>query len=80
MALQRANAVSQVINLLIMAIGRDLMSLIGLCIVMVIQDPVMSLAGFIVTPPAFLFLRKRTTWRCCSARLHRKPSRRNVHP
>jgi len=53
-----ANAVSQVINLLIMAIGRDLMSLIGLCIVMVIQDPVMSLAGLIVAPPAFLFLRK----------------------
>jgi len=53
-----ANAVSQVINLLITAIGRDLLSLIGLCIVMVIQDPVMSLAGFITAPPAFLFLRK----------------------
>ena len=53
-----ANAVSQVINLLITAIGRDLMSLIGLCIVMVIQDPVMSLVGVIVAPPAFLFLRK----------------------
>jgi ATP-binding cassette, subfamily B, bacterial MsbA len=53
-----ASAVSQVINLLITAIGRDLMSLIGLCIVMVIQDPVMSLAGFITAPPAFLFLRK----------------------
>jgi ABC-type multidrug transport system fused ATPase/permease subunit len=26
--------------------------------VMVVQDPVMSLAGFIVAPPAFLFLRK----------------------
>src|SRR5271169_6110498 len=51
-------AVSQVINLLITAIGRDLMSLIGLCIVMVIQDPVMSLVGVIVAPPAFLFLRK----------------------
>jgi ATP-binding cassette, subfamily B, bacterial MsbA len=53
-----ANAVSQVINLLITAIGRDLMSLIGLCIVMVVQDPVMSLAGLITAPPAFLFLRK----------------------
>jgi ATP-binding cassette subfamily B protein len=53
-----ATAVSQVINLLITAIGRDLMTLIGLCIVMVVQDPVMSLAGFIVAPPAFLFLRK----------------------
>jgi ATP-binding cassette, subfamily B, bacterial MsbA len=53
-----ANAVSQVINLLITAIGRDLMSLIGLSIVMVIQDPVMSLAGVVVAPPAFIFLRK----------------------
>jgi subfamily B ATP-binding cassette protein MsbA len=53
-----AAAVSQVINLLITAIGRDLLSLIGLCTVMVVQDPVMSLAGVIVAPPAFLFLRK----------------------
>jgi subfamily B ATP-binding cassette protein MsbA len=53
-----ANAVSGVINLLITAIGRDLMSLIGLCIVMVIQDPAMSLFGFIGAPPAFYFLRK----------------------
>ena len=51
-------AVSQVINLLITAIGRDLMSLIGLCIVMVVQDPAMSLGGLIIAPPAFLFLRK----------------------
>ena len=53
-----AAAVSGVINLLITAIGRDLMSLIGLSIVMVIQDPVMSLIGFLAAPPAFFFLRK----------------------
>ncbi len=53
-----AQAVSSVINLLITAIGRDLMSLIGLSIVMVTQDPVMSLAGFIAAPPAIFFLRK----------------------
>ena len=47
-----------VINLLITAIGRDLMSLIGLCIVMVTQDPVMSIAGFVAAPPAIFFLRK----------------------
>src|ERR1700685_916618 len=51
-------AVSQVINLLITAIGRDLMSLIGLCIVMVVQDPAMSIGGVIIAPPAFLFLRR----------------------
>jgi len=53
-----AAAVTQVINLLITAIGRDAMSLLGLSLVMVIQDPVMSLAGFVVAPPAFFFLRK----------------------
>jgi ATP-binding cassette subfamily B protein len=53
-----AAAASQVISLLITAIGRDLMSLIGLSIVMVIQDPVMSLGGLIMAPPALFFLRK----------------------
>jgi ATP-binding cassette, subfamily B, bacterial MsbA len=53
-----AAAVSGVINLLITAIGRDLMSLVGLCAVMVIQDPAMSLIGFVAAPPAFYFLRK----------------------
>ena len=53
-----AAAVSQVINLLITAFGRDLMSLIGLSIVMVTADPIMSLAGFIMAPPAFFVLRK----------------------
>jgi ABC-type multidrug transport system fused ATPase/permease subunit len=55
-----ANAVSQVINLLITAIGRDLMSLIGLSIVMVVQDPVMSLAGFLMP-------RRRRSFSCASS-------------
>ena len=53
-----ANSVSQVINLLITAIGRDLMSLIGLCAVMVIRDPVMSIAALVIAPPALFVLRK----------------------
>src|ERR1700751_1978433 len=53
-----AAAVSQVISLLITAIGRDLMSLIGLTVVMVIQDPIMALIGFVMGPPAFFVLRK----------------------
>jgi ATP-binding cassette, subfamily B, bacterial MsbA len=53
-----ANAVSQVINLLITAVGRDLLSLIGLCAVMVTRDPIMSIGGLIVVPPAIFFLRK----------------------
>jgi ATP-binding cassette, subfamily B, bacterial MsbA len=53
-----AAAVSQTINLLITAVGRDLMSLIGLTFVMVMQDPIMSIAGLIIAPPALIFLRK----------------------
>ncbi len=53
-----AIAVAQVINLLITAVGRDLMSLIGLTTVMVIQDPLMSIAGFVIAPPALFVLRR----------------------
>jgi ATP-binding cassette subfamily B protein len=53
-----ATSVSQVLSLLINAVGRDLLSLIGLVIVMVMQDPYMSLFGFVVAPPAMLVLRK----------------------
>ncbi len=53
-----AAAATQVINLLVTSIGRDLLSLIGLVIVMVVQDPLMSFFAFIVAPPAFLILRK----------------------
>src|SRR5262249_46211394 len=37
-----AAAASQVLNLLITSIGRDLLSLLGLAAVMAVQDPVMS--------------------------------------
>jgi ATP-binding cassette subfamily B protein len=53
-----AAAATQVINLLIISVGRDLLSLIGLTIVMVVQDPLMSFISFVVAPPAFLILRK----------------------
>ena len=53
-----AAAASQVLNLLITSIGRDLLSLIGLAAVMAVQDPVMSLLSIIVVPPAMLILRK----------------------
>ncbi len=53
-----ANSVTQVLNLLINAVGRDVLSLIGLIAVMVMQDPYMALLGFAVAPPAMLVLRK----------------------
>ena len=53
-----AAACTQVINLLVTSLGRDLLSLIGLVTVMVVQDPLMSFFSFVVAPPAFLVLRK----------------------
>lgn len=53
-----AQAVTQVLNLLITAVGRDFLSLVGLAAVMVIQDPWMSLFGLLVAPPALFVIRK----------------------
>jgi ATP-binding cassette, subfamily B, bacterial MsbA len=53
-----AYSVTQVLNLLINALGRDLLLLIGLVVVMLMQDPYMALLGFLVAPPAMLVLRK----------------------
>jgi ATP-binding cassette, subfamily B, bacterial MsbA len=53
-----AAAATQVLNLLITSIGRDLFSLIGLGGVMVLQDPMLSIGALLVCPPAMLVLRK----------------------
>jgi ATP-binding cassette subfamily B protein len=53
-----SNSATQVLNMLITAVGRDLLSLIGLVTVMVIQDPVMSLSALVIAPPALWILRK----------------------
>jgi ATP-binding cassette subfamily B protein len=53
-----ATAATQVLTLLITAVGRDFFSLVGLVIVMAIQDPTMTLAAFVICPPAILGLRK----------------------
>jgi ATP-binding cassette subfamily B protein len=53
-----STAANLVLILLITSIGRDAFTLIGLFAVMVIQDPVMSLIGLIIAPPAMLFMRK----------------------
>jgi ABC-type multidrug transport system fused ATPase/permease subunit len=53
-----ANSVTQVLSLLINAVGRDVLSLVALVTVMVTQDPLMSLLGLLVAPPAMLVLRK----------------------
>ncbi len=53
-----ANSVTQVLSLLINAVGRDLLSLIALVFVMVTQDPYMAIFGFLIAPPAMIVLRK----------------------
>jgi ATP-binding cassette, subfamily B, bacterial MsbA len=53
-----ANAITEVLSLLINALGRDLLLLIGLIAVMVIQDAYMATLGFLIAPPAMLFIRK----------------------
>jgi ATP-binding cassette subfamily B protein len=55
---QGASSSAQVIHVLVSAIGRDLLSLIGLAAVMVVQDPVLSLVSIIVVPPALIVMRK----------------------
>ena len=53
-----ANSATQVLNLLITAVGRDFLTLLGLAAVMVFQDPVLSLITLVVAPPAVLIMRK----------------------
>jgi subfamily B ATP-binding cassette protein MsbA len=53
-----ATSAAAVLNLLITAIGRDVLTFVALVGVMVYGAPVLSLFGLIVMPPAALLLRK----------------------
>jgi ATP-binding cassette, subfamily B, bacterial MsbA len=55
---QGANSVTQVLSLLINAVGRDLLLLFGLVVVMIVQDAYMAIFGFLIAPPAMFVLRK----------------------
>ncbi|MEM8839361.1 MAG: ABC transporter ATP-binding protein [Pseudomonadota bacterium] len=48
---QNAQGARQVIDLVVTSICRDALTLIGLIIVMVLQDPLLSLIAFITAPP-----------------------------
>lgn len=56
--LQGAGAMTAVLNVVLLALGRDLMSLIGLLAVMVVQNPMLSVIGIVVMPPAVVGVRK----------------------
>ncbi|MFO1109777.1 MAG: ABC transporter ATP-binding protein [Bradyrhizobium sp.] len=53
-----AKSITDVLNMLINAIGRDLLMLVSLLGVMIWQDPLMSLLGLVAVPPAMLVMRK----------------------
>jgi ATP-binding cassette subfamily B protein len=53
-----AGSAAQVLNLVINALGRDFLSLIGLVAVMVWKAPLMAILAFMVMPPAVLTVRK----------------------
>jgi ATP-binding cassette subfamily B protein len=53
-----AASITQVLSLIITAVGKDFLTLTGLVIVMVSQDPFLSMLSLVVAPPMFLFIRK----------------------
>src|SRR6201991_1475130 len=53
-----AKSITDVLNMLVNAIGRDLLMLLSMIAVMAWQDPVMSFIGLVAVPPAMLVLRK----------------------
>jgi ATP-binding cassette subfamily B protein len=53
-----AGSASQALNLLVNALGRDLLSLVGLVAVMVWKAPLLAIIAFMVMPPAVLTVRK----------------------
>jgi ATP-binding cassette subfamily B protein len=53
-----AGSAAQVLNLVVNTLGRDLLSLVGLVAVMVWKAPLLSIAAFMVMPPAVLTVRK----------------------
>jgi len=52
-----ARAAAEALRTLVTSLGRDLLTLIGLITVMVVQEPILSLIGLVVMPPAVLFVR-----------------------
>lgn len=51
-----AGATARILNLLVTTASRDVLSLIGLTTVMIFQDPVMSISGLLIAPPAWFGL------------------------
>lgn len=67
-----ARAAANVLRQLVTALGRDVMTLTCLAAVMFIQEPILSLIGFIIMPPAIWFMRDlmRRTRNISSKEIH----------
>jgi ATP-binding cassette subfamily B protein len=53
-----ANSASTVVNLLVSAVGRDLLTVISTCVVMLVGDPALLLLFLVVVAPSLKMLRK----------------------
>jgi ATP-binding cassette subfamily B protein len=53
-----ATTVAAMLNVLVLGLGRDLMTLIGLVVVMVVQNPFLSIFGVVLMPVAVVGVRK----------------------
>lgn len=53
-----SNAVRDAINLTMVSLGRDLLTVIGLCIVMIWQDPILFMSVIVAAPPVVFILRR----------------------
>jgi ATP-binding cassette, subfamily B, bacterial MsbA len=52
-----ARATADLLKMVVNSLGRDLLTLVGLASVMLIQDPVLAVVGFVIMPPAVYFVR-----------------------
>jgi ATP-binding cassette subfamily B protein len=52
-----ASGARSVLDLIITSVGRDVLTLIGLVIVMAVQDPIMMIFALVTMPPAVYFIR-----------------------
>ena len=55
---QATASATSVLNVVVLALGRDLMTLVALVCVMVVQNPMLSLIAVVAMPPAVLGVRK----------------------
>ncbi|MCE1236934.1 MAG: ABC transporter ATP-binding protein/permease [Hyphomicrobiales bacterium] len=53
-----ASSCGGVLNTVVTSLGRDLLSLVGLMLVMILQDPLMSVVGLIMMPAAVIGVQK----------------------